>query len=139
MELLIIDKSGWSMPVKIQRATTRIGSAPSNDVQLSSPLIAALHLQIFYSPDLPSSCKIVNMASEVRVKSGQELRSLATFATLDIHDGDEIILADYRIKLTLPMTANVLQSAKLIDASLTFAEPILRPEYEAVGFLTMGR
>ena len=137
MELLIIDKSGWSMPVKIQRATTRVGSASSNDVQLQSPQIAALHLQIFYSPDLPSSCKVVNMSSEVRVKSGQELKPLSTYASLDVHDGDEILLVDYRIKLTLPMTANVLHATKLIDASLSFADAVLRPEYEAVGHLTI--
>ena len=137
MELLIIDKSGWSMPVKIQRAITKVGSASSNDVQLQSPQIAALHLQIFYSPDLPSSCKIFNMSSEIRVRSGQELRSLSTYATFDVRDGDEILLADYRIKLTLPMTANVLQATKLIDASLSFADPVLRPEYEAVGHLTI--
>ena len=135
MELLIIDKSGWSMPVKIQRATTRIGSASSNDVQLQSPQIAALHLQIFYSPDSPSSCKVVNMASEMRVKANQEVRPLTTFATLDIHDGDEIMLGDYKIKLTLPMTANVLQSTKLIEASLLFADPVVRPEFEALGYL----
>ena len=137
MELLVIDKSGWSIPVKIQRATTRIGSAPTNDVQLQSPQIASLHLQIFYSPDLPTSCKVVNMASEIRVKLSRDTQTLATFATLDIHDGDEIMLGDYRIKLTLPRTAIVVQTTKMIDASLSFAEPVLRPEFEAVGHLTI--
>jgi hypothetical protein len=137
MELLIFEKSGWSMPVKIERATTRIGSAASNDVRLQSAQIAAVHLQVFYSPDLPSSCKVVNMANDIQVKIGQDTRQLSKYGRLDIYDGNEIMLGDYRIKFNLPINSRVVQSAKLIEASLIFAEAVLRPEYETVGQLTV--
>jgi hypothetical protein len=137
MELLIVEKTGWSKAVKIVRAATRVGSAPTNDIQLQSAQIAAVHLQILYSSAVPSSCKVVNLAGEVSVKVAEAVHPLATFATLDLRDGAEILLGDFRLKFNLPMTADVMQSARLIDASLVFAEAVLRTEYETVGVLTV--
>lgn len=137
MELLIVEKNGWSKPVKIDRAVTRIGSASSNDVQLQSAEIASIHLQILYSTNSASSCKVVNLAHEITARVSREIRQLPPYAAVDIRDGDEILFDDYSITFRLPLSADVMQSATMIDASLSFADAVLRPGFATTGLLTI--
>ncbi len=137
MELLIVEKNGWSKPVKINRAITRIGSASSNDIQLQSAEIASVHLQILYSTNSASSCKVVNLAHEITARVSREIRQLPPYAAVDIRDGDEILFDDYSITFRLPLSADVMQSATMIDASLSFADAVLRPGFATTGLLTI--
>lgn len=137
MELLIVEKNGWSKPVHIDQAITHIGSAPSNAIQLQSVNIAPVHIQILYSSNLASSCKVVNLAHQVIVKVGYETRQLPTYAAVDIRDGDEILLGDHSIKFRLPLSADVMQSAKMIHATLSFTDAVLKPEFVTMGVLTI--
>ena len=137
MELLIVEQNGWSKPVKVERAITRIGSDPLNDIQLQSANIAAVHLQVLYSSDVPSSCKVVNLAGEITARISRDTCQLAKYAVVDICNGDEILLGNYWITFRLPLSADVIQSASKIDAALSFADAVLRPEVATIGVLTI--
>ena len=137
MELLIVEKSGWSKSIKTDRAVTRVGSAPSNDIQLQSSKIASVQLQILHSTDTDSRCKVVNLAHEITAKISGEIRRLSTCAVVDVHDGDEILLDNYSIAFRLPLSANVMQSARMIQATLSFADAVLRPKFATTGVLTI--
>ncbi len=137
MELLIVEKSGWSKSIKTDRAVIRVGSAPSNDVQLQSPKIAAVHIQILHSADTDSSCKVVNLAHEITARVSREIHRLPPFAAVDVRDGDEILFDNYSITFRLPLSANVMQSARRIQAALSFADAVLQPKFATTGVLTI--
>ncbi len=137
MELLIVEKSGWSKSIKTDRAVIRVGSAPSNDVQLQSPKIASVHIQILHSTDTDSSCKVVNLAHEITARVSREIHRLPPYAAVDVRDGDEILLDNYSITFRLPLSANVTQSAKRIQAALSFADAVLQPKFATTGVLTI--
>jgi len=46
MKLIISEQNGWKKPVTIEKAITRLGSAPTSDVQLISPEIAPNYICI---------------------------------------------------------------------------------------------
>jgi hypothetical protein len=123
--------------IKTDRAVIRVGSAPSNDIQLQSPKIAAVHLQILHPVDTDSCCKVVNLAHEIIARISGEIRKISTCAAVDVRDGDEILLDDYSITFRLPLAATVIQSAKKIQAALTFSEAVLRPQSATAGILTI--
>src|ERR1051326_2596336 len=137
MKLVIVEKNGWSKSVEIDRAIIRVGNSPANDFQLQSPAIAPVHLQILYSTETASSCKVVNLAQEITVCVAHEMRQLRSYGSVDIHDGDEILLGDYSITFGLPLSANLLQAATRIKAGLTFADATLRPGLATMGVLTI--
>jgi hypothetical protein len=76
---------------------------------------------------MDSRCKVVNLAHEITAKISGETRSLPTCAAVDVHDGDEILLDNYSIAFRLPLSANVMQSARMIQATLSFCRCRLRP------------
>jgi hypothetical protein len=137
MELMIIDKNGWSKILPIQKAITRIGSDPTNEIQLESNQISPVHLQIIYSPDHPSSCKLINLSDEVIIHTGFDDIMLPPYQTIDVRDGFEIKAGGFRLIPKLPLAAGTIQTSNKIDASLSFPDPILRPGYPAVGYLTI--
>jgi hypothetical protein len=137
MELMIIDKNGWSKILPIQKAITRIGSDPTNEIQLESDLISPVHLQIIYSPEYPSRCKLINLSDEVIVHTGFDDITLLSYQTIDLRDGFEIKAGGFRLIPKLPLAAGTMQTSNKIDASLSFPDPILRPGYPAVGYLTI--
>lgn len=137
MELIISEQNGWHKPIKIEKAITRLGSAPTSDVQLISPGISPIHLQIYYLEDSPSNCKVFNLGGAVPVRVGNKQQILASFEKLQIQNGSEIELGAYRIQFKFPLSATTLQETPSIQASLRFPEATLLPHKPATGWLTI--
>jgi hypothetical protein len=137
MELLIIEQNGWKKPVKIAKAITRIGSSPSNDVQLDSPNISPVQLQILYSQETLSSCKVLNLGGEIKVIVSGVEQPVTSYVTVDLYDGDEIIMEGFRLQIQMPVKTGVLRSSQLIGASLIIADAVLRPDIPTFGRLIL--
>jgi hypothetical protein len=138
MELIISEENGWNKPLKIEKAITRLGSAPTNDVQLLSQEIAPVHLQIYYLEETPFSCRVFNLGSDLPVWQGDQQLILNSFATMQIRNGSEIELGPYRIQFKLPLAATMLQESSAIQASFKFpADSVLQPNSIATGWLTI--
>lgn len=135
MEIKIIEPNGWSKSMRIDKALIRIGSGPGVEIQIPSIQIAPLHLQLLNSPDLPSGCRALNLNAAVEVQRGKMSIPLATYAKLDLRDGDEILVGEYRLSLSLPAAAALVRSSRSIQASLAFPDSTLRPEAALVGTL----
>jgi len=137
MELIISEQNGWKKPVTIVKAITRIGSAPANDVQLISPEIAPIHLQLIYLKEASSTCKILNLGNPVMVRTSDQRSSLSSLETIQIQNGGEVELGPYRIQFILPLSATTLQETPSIQASLKFPVPTLRPQQVTTGWLNI--
>ena len=137
MELIMMDQNGWSKSLKVEKTLTRIGAAGSNDIQLKSKGIAPVHLQIINSPDLPSKCQLINLAAEIMVHTDEGVYQLPRLSTIEIRNGDEIELGDYRIELKIPLGAEYLQRSSAIDAVLSFPDAVIRPDFLTTGQLTI--
>jgi len=137
MKLIISEQNGWKKPVTIEKAITRLGSAPTSDVQLISPEIAPIHLQLYYLEDAPTNCKVFNLGSPVTIRSGDQHIVLSSFETIQIQNGSEIELGPYRIQFILPLSATTLQETTSIQASLRFPEATLLPDQVTTGWLTI--
>lgn len=137
MELMIVDKNGWSKIVNIRKAITQIGSAPANDIQLDSDQVSPVHLQIIYSPEYPSSCTLTNLSDEVAIHIDLEVFVLPSYQTIDLRDGFEIEVGGFHLIPKLPLTAGYMQTSNQIEAALSFQDPVLRPGYATVGQLTI--
>jgi hypothetical protein len=135
MELKIIEANGWVKVVQINRAITRVGSSTSSDIQLPSPQISPVQLQILYSADLPSSCRIINLGADLLLVSNEVESTVSTFQSIDIFDGDEIELGDFRLAFQLPLASSAVQKSRLIEAALSFPEAVLRPASTLAGSL----
>jgi len=105
MELTIIEQNGWKKSVEIKKAVIRIGSAAANDVQLTSPQISPVQLQLHYLQENPSTCKVLNVGGEVVVWQNQSQAVLPPYALTHISNGSEIVLGEYRIQFKLPFAA----------------------------------
>lgn len=137
MKLIISEQNGWKKPVTIEKAITRLGSAPTSDIQLISPEIAPLHLQLYYLDEAPTNCKIFNLGSPLTIRSGDQHHTLNSFETIQIQNGSEMELGPYRIQFILPLSATTLQETPSILASLNFPEPTLLPHQVTTGWLTI--
>jgi hypothetical protein len=137
MELIMTDRSGWSKLLKVEKTLTRIGAAATNDIQLKSKGIAPVHLQIIYSTDLPSKCQLVNLAAEIIVHTDEGMYQLPRLSTIEIRNGDEIELGEYRIALKIPLGAEPLLRSSVIDADLSFPDAVIRPDFSTIGHLTI--
>jgi hypothetical protein len=135
MDLKIIEANGWTKFLKINHAITCVGSSASNDIQLPASEIAPIQLQIFYSPDLPSTCRVVNLGAELLLLRGGSDSPLAPYQSLDIFDGDEVDVFGYRLAFQLPLATGGVQKSQQIEASLTMPEPVLRSGSVLVGNL----
>lgn len=137
MELMIIDPSGWKKPVQLSRAVSSLGSSGSNDIQIDSPLISPHQLQIIQSSESPSSCTVLNLGAPFVLRSEAGDRSLPTYATANLADGDEILLDDYRIIFRLPVAAGVLAASAFIEVALEIGDTYLAPHAPVVGRLVI--
>jgi hypothetical protein len=137
MELLIIEQNGWKKPFKITKAITRVGSSPSNDIKLDSPEISPVQLQVLYSQDAPSSCKVLNLGGEIAVAVSGDEQRITSYATVELHDGDVISLGGFRLQVQMPLRTGILRSSELISASLVIADAVLRPEIPTFGRLIL--
>jgi hypothetical protein len=137
MELFIVAKSGWSKSIETDEGVIRIGSASSNDIQLQSPTIAPVHIQILHPSKTDSSCTVVSLSDEITAKVSREVHRLPPCAAMDVHDGDEILLGDYSIILCLPSSSKVVKSARAIEAALSLPDAVLRTACTTAGTLTI--
>ncbi len=135
MEIKITEANGWSKLISVNKAITQIGSAPNIDVRLPSTSVAPHHLQIFSNPDLPTGCRVVNMATQLEVKNQENHQPLAPYSAYDLSNGDEIQLGEYLLSFSLPNTTTTLRTAVNIEASLTFMDTTLHPELGLEGLL----
>ncbi len=115
----------------------RIGSAPANDIQLSSPGITPIHLQVIYAPETPGSCKALNLGPAAQLVSGGKESSFESYTTVDVRDGDELVLGEYRILFRLPLSSGLVLSSRQIAASLSVGDAVLRSDLPATGFLRL--
>jgi hypothetical protein len=137
MELLIIEQNGWKKPIKITKAITRVGSLPSNDIQLGSPQISPVQLQIIYSQETPSSCKVLNLGGEIAVAVFGVEQPIMPFVTFELHDGDEMSVGGFRLRAQMPLKTGFLRSSQLISASFVITDAVLRPDIPTLGRLTL--
>ena len=138
MELIISEQNGWNKTINIEKAITRLGSAPNNDVQLLAPQIAPTHLQIYYLEETPFNCRVFNLGSNLPVWQGDQQVILNSFSTMQMKSGNEIELGPYRIQFKLPLAATMLQQSRAIQASFKFpADSVLQPNSVATGWLTI--
>jgi hypothetical protein len=135
--LTITERDGWAKNIHLQKSVVKIGSSPLCDVQLTSPGIAPLHLQVFYNHDLPTGCRVVNLGGALRIRNQTERQLLPTLALADLQDGHEIRLGEFTIEFNLPMTGGVVQTSRSIEATVLFSDPVLRPDYPLEGLLTV--
>jgi hypothetical protein len=113
----------------------RVNSSALNDVQIPSAQIAPNQLQILYSPDLPSSCRLINLSGDLLLYRNEIENAVSVFQTVDIFDGDEIVFNDYRLVFHLPLASASVQKTRSIEASLVFPEAVLRPDSTLIGNL----
>lgn len=137
MELMIIDPSGWKKPVKLSKAVSSLGSSGSNDIQIESSIISPHQLQIIQSSQTPSSYTVLNLGAPFVLRSEVGDRSLSTYATANVADGDEILLDDYRIIFRLPVAAGVLTASAFIEVALELGDTLLAPHAPVVGRLVI--
>lgn len=137
MELTIIEQNGWKKSIEFEKAIIRIGSAPTNDIQLTSPEIAPVQLQLHYLRDNPSTCKVLNLGSDVVVWQNHSQAVLPPYAITHISNGDEIVLGEYRVQFKLPFAASMISESSSIQANLSFPDATLRMNQAAVGILSL--
>lgn len=138
MKLIISQENGFKKQLQVEKAITRIGSSPANDIQLNSPYISAFHLQILYAQEMPDRCQVVNLAAEALAvfSKGQE-RFLPAFSSLELFAGDEINIKGVRLLFELPLTTGMLITSHKISAALNLLEPVMRPNTILVGRITL--
>lgn len=132
----LIGQNGWAKSAKIEKAITRIGSAPSCDIQIDSPDIAPNQLQLHFLREAPSTCKVLNLGSKVIFQQGNRKSDLLPYAIANAQNGDEIVLGEYRIQFELPITTRNIQTSDAVEASLTFQDASIRPDIATVGKLS---
>jgi len=135
MELIVTEVNGWYKEVEIIKAISRLGSASFADIQLPSKEIAPLQFQILSNPDLPTGCRVVNMADPLEIKRDGKSLSAAPYSTADISNGDQIQLGEYRVTFRLPLTTTLVRSSTIIQASLSFSDTLLQPDLDLNGRL----
>lgn len=137
MELLLVEKNGWSKPVKIERAITTIGSGSDSNIQLPSTNINSDHFQLLFSVETPNKCKLVNFASPVSVLSKQSPFQINTYGSIDLLNGDQIFIGDYTISIKLDSAPNKIQTGEMINAELNIREMTLNPGFGISGLITV--
>lgn len=137
MNIIITEVNGWSKTLEVKKAITRIGNAPSVDVQIPSNSIAPLHLQILSNPELPTGCRVVNLSSQLEFIHHGNLTPLEPYSTQDINDGDEIRLGEYRLTFQVPFSTAFLRTCKSIEATLNLTDTTLQPHLALDGVLTV--
>jgi hypothetical protein len=122
----------------IDQSIIRIGSAPENDIALSSKSIEPFHLQILLNSGEGQKNYLVNLTGQpVAVTLSQEAFWLSPFATSEIHSGDEIDLEEYNLSLNLPVRDHLLLSSRFFEAALDFPANFLHPDTILEGILTI--
>jgi len=137
MNIIITEVNGWSKTLEVKKAITRIGNAPSVDVQIPSNSIAPLHLQILSNPELPTGCRVVNLASQLEIIHNGNVSPLESYSTQDINDGDEIRLGEYRLTFQVPFSTAFMRTCKSIEATLNLTDTTLQPHLPLDGILTV--
>jgi hypothetical protein len=136
MKIIIADNHAWEKKVELDKAVVRIGSSASSDIQLSSPYIAPVHLQLHYLPE-EFGCKVLNLGDEVSVSRGDHQEVLRSYARTELKNGDEILLDAYRVRVQLPFTTRVIQHSPAISATLSFPSTNLYAHAPTIGWLTV--
>ncbi|KPL76915.1 hypothetical protein ADN00_09970 [Ornatilinea apprima] len=130
----IIGQNGWTKSVKIEKAITRVGSAPSCDLQIQAPEVSPEHLQLFFLQESPATCQVLNLGAGVLFRQGgQSAADLPAYAVASAQNGDEIWLGDYRIQFDLPLSNRSVQTSQVVEATLEFPNAILRPDLVTAG------
>lgn len=134
MELLLVEKNGWTKPVRIERAITLLGSGVDSDIQLVSTGTEFIQIQILYTPENPIRCNVVNLGIPIQIRENQNLSPLQVFNSIELHDGDEIFIGDYIVSIKLePNTPN---RPSPIQAEVHFNEFTLTPGFGLTGYFT---
>jgi len=136
MKIIIADNNAWEKSLDLDKAVVRIGSSAASDVQLASPDIAPVHLQILYLPE-ELGCRVLNLGSDVKVLRGEYQDVVRSYARAELENGDEIFLGEYRIRLELPFTTKTIQTSPAISAALVFPNTALYSHTPTIGWLTV--
>jgi hypothetical protein len=134
MKIILYEESGMARQIETEKAVTRIGSASLCDLVLSSSQVAAIHLQVLYTREMPDRCSLVNLSAEpVALLSDGLSASLPPYETCELFAGDEAHLPGARLRFELPVTTGALAVSTKIGASLHLPEPVLRPNATLLG------
>jgi hypothetical protein len=71
------------------------------------------------------------------VHTDEGMYQLPRLSTIEIRNGDEIELGEFRIALKIPLGAEYLQRSSVIDAVLSFPDAVIRPDFLTTGHLTI--
>jgi hypothetical protein len=137
MNIIVTEVNGWSKTLEVKKAITRIGNAPSADVQLPSNSIAPLHLQVLSNPELPTGCRVVNLATQLVISNNGNENPFEPYSTQDVNDGDEIQLGEYRLTFQVPFATALMRTASSIEATLNLTDTTLQPHLVLDGILTV--
>ena len=135
MILKITEADGLTSIVKLEKAISLLGSNPTCDIPLESAFVAPIHLQILFSLDLPTSCRLVNLAGMVNVLRGEGDQPLPNFQRLDVQDGDVLHLGPFTIQFRSPLATTPVHTTPSFQAELTFPRPVLLPGAALAGTL----
>ncbi len=135
MILKITEADGLTRIVKIEKAISLLGSSPTCDIHLDSPFVAPIHLQLLFSLDLPTSCRLVNLAGMVTIMRGEIDQPLPNYQRLDIQDGDVLHIGPFIIQFRSPLATTPMHTTPSFQAAVSFPRPILKPGSTLAGTL----
>jgi hypothetical protein len=121
--------------VKLEKAISLLGSSPICDIPLNSSFVAPIHLQILFSLDLPTSCRLVNLAGMVNIMREVNDQPLANYQRIDIQDGDVLHIGPFSIQFHSPLATTPVHATPSFQAALTFPRAVLQPGSTLTGAL----
>jgi hypothetical protein len=99
----VINRDGWRKEFKLNQSIAFVGSQTGVDIVLPEPEIVARHLQFVPSTVNRLGYRVINLSSaevqtQVRSSSGMNTpKSLASRGSVELSDGDSVILAGYTL------------------------------------------
>lgn len=97
MNLRILNNEGWGKSFQLKKTVTLVGSDPGTDIQLSSPDIAPLQLQLIQIQSDSDVCTVYNFSGMVIVTCRNQTIPVSAQQSADLAAGDRIALGDYKL------------------------------------------
>lgn len=142
--LEVVDRAGWVKTYPLEKALLMIGSADFNDIVLPEERglgIAPAHLQVMRPAIELGSIHVVNLSAApvVLLKNGQIVGNLPGGGTIELNDGDGLMLAEFHLTFAIQSQGGIVRSARSEHMGLRLELPgtTLRPFKQLAGRLTV--
>ncbi len=128
----IVDGSGWTKTLSMERGRVLVGSAASSDICLPTDRgggVAAMHLQVIYSQADPSHLRIVNLvnaAIPLKSLTYAQTTSIPPNASVSLADGDTIALGDFSLTFFLQVGGGISRTMRSEHLGLKLELPGLQ-------------